>query len=157
MLQLILFCFLEFIHFWHNYSYLGNLCISYTFSTQSICEGIEKDFISFSCNHSFVGISTESLHQPRCYKTEESISHQWKVWYKFYGFSFRFGHSFGSSFSFAFWISIWHSRCLDLQKGSTGKKTTENKKMKGCTGCPHFNQKGIEALKYHVSELVFFK
>ncbi|ODM93421.1 putative ATP-dependent RNA helicase DDX11-like protein 8 [Orchesella cincta] len=36
-------------------------------------------------------------------------------------------------------LSLINERCLEIQKGSKGKKTSETKKMKGCGGCPYFN------------------
>ncbi|CAL8088877.1 unnamed protein product [Orchesella dallaii] len=47
-------------------------------------------------------------------------------------------------------LSLINERCLEIQKGSKGKKTSESKKMKGCGGCPYFNHTGIEELKNEI-------
>jgi hypothetical protein len=48
-------------------------------------------------------------------------------------------------------LSLINERCLDLQKGSKGKSTSENKKLKSCSGCEYFNFSAIEELKSQVS------
>ena len=53
-------------------------------------------------------------------------------------------------------LSLMNERCLDLQKGSKGKKK-EAKKQKICSGCPYFNQTAIEELKSQVSVYGLFK
>lgn len=47
-------------------------------------------------------------------------------------------------------LSLINERCLEIQKGSKGKKTSDTKKMKGCGGCPFFNQLGIDELKNEI-------
>lgn len=52
-------------------------------------------------------------------------------------------------------LSLMNERCLEIQKGSKGKKTSETKKLKGCGGCPFFNQIGIDELKSEVNMNLF--
>ncbi|XP_035710970.1 ATP-dependent DNA helicase DDX11 isoform X2 [Folsomia candida] len=47
-------------------------------------------------------------------------------------------------------LSLINERCLDLQKSSKGKQTSENKKQKTCSGCEYFNFSGIEELKSQI-------